>query len=216
MDGVLFDSMPNHAVAWVKAMNESGLPFTEYEAFANEGQTGHATINNVFKKVHGREATEQEKLDIYALKSVYFDECGSTDPMPYALDLLEKLKRLNYQLILVTGSGQSSLLSKLNCSFPDVFEQGKMVTAFDVKYGKPHPEPYLMALRKSGLNPWEVVAIDNAPLGVKSASSANLFTVGLNTGPLEPEMLLENGADVVLEGMKDLNEQWDLLVNVNR
>ena len=48
MDGVLFDSMPHHSVAWVKAMNESGLEFSEHEAYMNEGQTGTATINSVF------------------------------------------------------------------------------------------------------------------------------------------------------------------------
>ena len=37
MDGVLFDSMPYHSVAWVRAMNESGLSFTEKEAYMFEG-----------------------------------------------------------------------------------------------------------------------------------------------------------------------------------
>ena len=35
MDGVLFDSMPYHATAWVKAMNETGIPFTTHEAYMN-------------------------------------------------------------------------------------------------------------------------------------------------------------------------------------
>jgi len=87
-----------------------------------------------------------------------------------------------------------------------------MVTAFDVKFGKPHPEPYLKALKKSGLQPWEVIVIENAPLGVESSTSAGLFTIAINTGPLNPEILKENGANLVLDGMKELFEQWDNLL----
>ena len=29
MDGVIFDSMPHHAVAWVKAFAEEGIEFNE-------------------------------------------------------------------------------------------------------------------------------------------------------------------------------------------
>jgi len=84
-----------------------------------------------------------------------------------------------------------------------------MVTAFDVQFGKPHPEPYLMALKKSGLKPWEVVVIENAPLGVESSSKAGLFTIAVNTGPLDPSVLAESGADIVFDSMKELFEQWD-------
>ena len=41
-----------------------------------------------------------------------------------------------------------SLLDRLEHNFPGMFRQELMVTAFDVKYGKPNPEPYLMALEK--------------------------------------------------------------------
>lgn len=204
MDGVLFDSMPAHAAAWVKTLNELGLPFTEQEVYMNEGRTGFATINNAFKEAHGREATEEEKQRIYKTKSEYFDKYGKAKTIPHALELLKKLKAQGLQLIVVTGSGQPSLLNKIEEHFPDIFEHEKMITAYDVKYGKPHPEPYLMALKKSGVEAWEAIAIDNAPLGVKSASDAKLFTIGLNTGPLDSKILTEHGADVVFDNMEEL------------
>ena len=37
MDGVIFDSMPHHAVAWVKAFADEGIDFNEYEAYKREG-----------------------------------------------------------------------------------------------------------------------------------------------------------------------------------
>ena len=33
MDGVLYDSMPNHARAWMRVMTDSGIPAREIEFF---------------------------------------------------------------------------------------------------------------------------------------------------------------------------------------
>jgi HAD superfamily hydrolase (TIGR01509 family) len=213
MDGVLFDSMKSHAAAWVKAMQETGLPFTEVDAYMNEGRTGASTIDGAFIPFYGREATEDEKKQIYALKSTYFEACKKTEAMPYALELLHKVQNLQLEIFLVTGSGQASLLGSLEESFPGVFQKEKMVTAFDVTNGKPHPEPYLMALKKSGLKPWQVIVVENAPLGVESAVTAGLFTIGVNTGPLDPKILTESGANIVFEGMKELYEHWNKILN---
>lgn len=44
MDGVLFDSMPNHASSWAKVCTDFGLNMTPEEAYMHEGRTGEATI----------------------------------------------------------------------------------------------------------------------------------------------------------------------------
>lgn len=209
MDGVLFDSMKYHASAWVKAMQQTGLPFTEYEAYMNEGRTGASTIDGVFMNIYGRKATEEEKQSIYHLKSNFFESHGKTERMPFAIELLKKIKAQNLEIFVVTGSGQPSLIDSLEENFPKIFQKQKMVTAFDVKHGKPNPEPYLMALKKSGLKPWEIMVVENAPLGIESAKAAGLFTIGVNTGPLNSNVLSEYGADIIFDGMKDLYNHWE-------
>lgn len=212
MDGVLFDSMPKHARAWTNAMNDIGIYFTEYEAYMNEGRTGHSTIDGAFNRDYNRDATEEEKQEIYKLKSKYFESYGDSPVMPYAPELLEKIKKEGKKIYLVTGSGQKSLLDGLQLHFPGIFMQECMVTAFDVTQGKPHPEPYLQALKKSGLNRNQVAVVENAPLGVESAKAAGLFVIAVNTGPLDEKVLWESGADVVLGSMQELYEKWDELV----
>lgn len=209
MDGVLFDSMKHHATAWVKALHKVGLPFTEYEAYMNEGRTGSSTIDGVFVKTHGRIATDDEKTTIYRLKSELFEAAGATEQIAFALELLEIIKAQKLDIFVVTGSGQASLIDNLEHNFPQIFQKEKMVTAYDVQHGKPHPEPYLMALKKSGVQPWEVVVIENAPLGVESATEAGLFTIGINTGPLDPKVLSDSGANIVLGGMEELYDHWN-------
>lgn len=208
MDGVLFDSMPFHARAWTNAMNDIGVKFTEYEAYMNEGRTGNSTIDGAFNRDFGRDATDDEKQAIYKRKSVYFESYGKSSVMPFAYDLLQKVKQQGLEIFLVTGSGQASLLDGLQQHFPGIFVKERMITAFDVQHGKPHPEPYLKALQKSGLSPAEVMVVENAPLGVESAKAAGLFVIAINTGPLDEQVLWDSGADGVLPGMKDLFEKW--------
>lgn len=204
MDGVLYNSMPAHAKAWVEALKAEGVSFSEYQAYLNEGRTGHGTIDDVFVRQKGREATEEEKQRIYKHKSEIFDRQGEAEKIDGIEDVMDFVRRAGWLAYLVTGSGQPSLLERLEHSFPGMFVQERMVTAFDVKFGKPHPEPYLMALQKSGLKPWEVFVVENAPLGVKSAKAAGLFVFAVNTGILRREDLYEAGADVVLNNMKEL------------
>ena len=204
MDGVLFDSMPNHAYAWSHAMTEYGLQMTPEEVYMNEGRTGSATINMLANRFWGRDATEEEKQLIYEAKSKVFNTCPEAKPMPGALETLKAVKEKGLKIVLVTGSAQTSLLEKLERSYPGFFHQDLMVTGFDVKLGKPYPEPYLKGLQKAGIKPEEGIVVENAPLGVQAGHAAGIFTIAANTGPLEDEVLKNAGADIVLPGMIDV------------
>ncbi|MCE1156499.1 MAG: HAD-IA family hydrolase [Bacteroidales bacterium] len=215
MDGVLYDSMKSHASAWVSAMTDIKIPFTPYEAYMNEGRTGQSTIDGAYQQHRGRNATEEEKQQIYKLKTHYFELCGPTEKMPYAHEVLKKVQQQGLGIFIVTGSGQLTLIDNLESSFPGVFHKERLVTAFDVIQGKPHPEPYLKALAKAGVQPWEALVIENAPLGVESAVAAGIFTVAVNTGPLESKILYDSGANIVLDGgMSELYEKWEQLSSI--
>ena len=131
--------------------------------------------------------------------------------MPGALDLLRKIKADGIQIQVVTGSAQSSLLDRLNSHFPDIFKPELMVTAFDVKYGKPNPEPYLMGLKKGGIKANEAIVVENAPLGVQAAVAADIFTVAVNTGPLPDSVLTDAGANLLFSSMNELSQSWESL-----
>ena len=204
MDGVLFDSMPNHAYAWSHAMTEYGLQMTPEEVYMNEGRTGSSTINLLAQRFWGRDATEEEKQLIYEAKSKVFNTLPEAKPMPGALETLQAVKAKGLRIVLVTGSAQTSLLEKLERHYPGFFRPDLMVTGFDVKLGKPYPEPYLKGLRKAGIRPEEGIVVENAPLGVQAGHAAGIFTIAANTGPLKDEVLKNAGADIVLPGMRDV------------
>lgn len=209
MDGVLFDSMPYHSESWHKTMQLFGLNLSREEAYMHEGRTGSSTINIVFQRERGRDATPEEIEAIYRQKSLAFNAYPEAERMPGAWELLQKVQNSGLVPTVVTGSGQVSLLDRLEQNFPGMFRQELMVTAFDVKYGKPHPEPYLMALQKGGLQPQEAIVVENAPLGVESAHRAGIFTIAVNTGPLDGQVLLDAGADLLFPSMRALYEDWE-------
>lgn len=211
MDGVLFDSMPYHSEAWHKVMKSHGLTLSREEAYMHEGRTGASTINIVFQRELGREATQEEIESIYQEKSVLFNSYPEAKPMPSAWELLQKVKKDGLIPMVVTGSGQLSLLERLEHNYPGMFHKELMVTAFDVKYGKPNPEPYLIALKKGGIKADEAVVVENAPLGVEAGHNAGIFTIAVNTGPLNGQVLLDAGADLLLPSMQALSDQWDML-----
>jgi beta-phosphoglucomutase-like phosphatase (HAD superfamily) len=208
MDGVLYDSMPAHAKSWHQTIEEFGIKNVEIsEYYLHEGRTGSSTISLIFNRELGREATPEEIRKIYERKTELFFRYNTGNTIPGAREVLEMTKSFGLLPVLVTGSGQPSLLNKLDSNFPNIFTPETMVTAFDVKIGKPHPEPFLMGLEKGGnLRPNQAIAIENAPLGTESAHKAGLFVVAVNTGPLPDKVLKDAGADVVLGSMDEWRE----------
>lgn len=204
MDGVLFDSMPNHALSWVRVCTEFGLAMTTEEAYMHEGRTGASTINILTRRYWHRDATPEEVSRIYEEKCRLFNACPEAPKMPGAHEVLQCVKKAGLTIVVVTGSGQSSLLERLELNYPGFFKQDLVVSSKDVKKGKPSPDPYLMGLAKAGLKPWEAVVVENAPLGVRAAVAAHIFTIAVNTGPLPEAVLLQEGASLLLPDMKAL------------
>lgn len=213
MDGVLYDSMPNHAKAWSTAATRFGLHMTPHEAYLHEGRTGHSTINILAQRHWRRDATQEEMEKIYAAKSAIFNTLPEAAPISGAAELLQALKQMGFTIVLVTGSAQHSLLERLSRDFPGVFIQERMVTAFDVEHGKPHPEPYLKGLKKAGVKAEEAIVVENAPLGVEAAHAAGIYTIAINTGPLSPKILLDAGANIVLPREQGYSRAQEIILH---
>jgi len=214
MDGVLYNSMPFHARAWMETAEELGLKASPEDFYLYEGRTGEGTINELFQRSYGRNATKEEVEAIYPKKAKRFNAYNDGTVMKGASQLLQKVKSAGLQSVLVTGSGQYSLFEKLSNDFPGYFERDKMTTAYDVVIGKPHPEPYLRGLEKAGVKANEAIVIENAPMGVESAVAAGIFTVAVNTGPLADTVLLDAGANILYPDMISFANDWDNLLSL--
>lgn len=211
MDGVLFDSMPLHAKSWIKALSEYGIEIPEYEPYMNEGSTALYTVKKMFEKYLNRKASEETIEKIKNRKHAIMGDMPKSEIMQPMPELLSYITSQNIDSWVVTGSAQKILIDRLVKEYKGSLRRDKMITAHDVKIGKPNPEPYLKAIKKSGYGKHEAIVIENAPLGVESAKAAGLFTIAINTGPLNPNTLRDAGADIVLSGSEELKENWPLI-----
>lgn len=212
MDGVLYDSMPNHAYSWHTSMASFGIEMSEADAYAHEGMRGVETIKKIVKEQRGLEISDEESQRMYDEKSRIFATRPQAEIMDGVIDLQRKIKSYGMKIVVVTGSGQHSLLEKLTHDFSGLIEPGMIVSSFDVTRGKPHPMPYLKGMEKAGVEPWEAIVVENAPLGVRAAVAAHIFTVAVNTGPLPNEMLSEEGANLVFSRMTEFDKNFEYLI----
>ena len=211
MDGVLYDSMPNHAIAWQQSMAQFGIHMTADDAYATEGARGVDTIRKMVLEQQGREIDEAEAQRMYDVKSRIFHELPEAPVMKGMPELMQKITADGLQCCVVTGSGQRPLIQRILKDFGDFVDEQHITTAYDVSRGKPKPDPYLMGLQKAGnLKPWEAVVIENAPLGVRAGAAAKIFTVAVNTGPLPDQTLLDAGADLLFPSIEEVRHYWQL------
>lgn len=217
MDGVLYDSMWNHAYSWQESMKHYGIHMTEMDAFKYEGMRGVETIQHITLQQRGKAVSDEEAAEMYRYKSKQYAARGVAPMIPGVHKLQEAMHDHNMMIGVVTGSGQPTLLSRIMDDFSGLVNDDVIVTANDVKQGKPEPDPYLMGMQKAtiklrqegklkydeSLQPWQTVVIENAPLGIKAAKAAGCLTIAVNTGPLPDSLLKEAGADAVVKTMND-------------
>lgn len=201
MDGVLYDSMPYHTLAWQQMMTEIGISTSREEFYLYEGMTGKATIDLIFQRELSRHASDEEASRLYRRKAELFVEMGRKERMRDADRMIRTLMDAGVGRVLVTGSAQNSLISRLNEDYPGAFSEDMRVTALDVKHGKPDPEPYLRGLDKAGVTADEAFVIENAPLGVRAGKNAGIFTIAVTTGPIPREAFEQEGADLIFPSM---------------
>ena len=214
MDGVLYDSMPNHAKAWMMMCRENAIEATEEEFFLYEGRTGASTLQILFNRNFNRDVSSDEVERLYGRKTEFFRQLPTVPVMKGAPEAIHTCVENGIITVLVTGSGQMSILERLERDFPGIFPPERRVTARDVAHGKPHPEPFIKGRLKAGVSIPEnaVVAVDNAPMGVRSASPSGAFTIGVRTGPIESGVLISHGADIELSSMEECSKVIEMLV----
>ncbi|MCD8282147.1 MAG: HAD hydrolase-like protein, partial [Prevotella sp.] len=214
MDGTLFDSMPNHAVAWTRAFESVGVRFTPEDAYITEGARGIDTIRKYVYNQKGKNLTEAQAQEIYDEKARIFASLPVPEIMAGAIELMEKITAGGMTIGIVTGSAQRPLISRILSDFGKYVSEERIITAFDVEKGKPDPEPYIQGMRKcGGAKPYETIVVENAPLGIRSGHLSGAFTIAVNTGPLDDELLKAEQPDLLLKSINELAACWDFLRN---
>lgn len=196
MDGVIVDSEPIHEKAEMEICREFGMEVSKSEWDNFRGKK----LEDIFSYANEKYGTGNEPIEkmierkietylIYALSDMQL-VAGVYD----FLKELEKNRKYRYAL---TTSGrkyqQEKILKKFNLE--NFFQI--MVTAEDVKNGKPHPEPYAITVEKLNELPSNCLVLEDSDNGILSAKAAGCQACGFTT-TFDRNRLELAGADVIV------------------
>jgi mannitol-1-/sugar-/sorbitol-6-phosphatase len=184
MDGVLIDSTPAVARVWSQWARERGFNAEQVVRMAH-GRPSLSTIRDLLPDAdHEAENREVERREIADLKGVV--------PLPGARELLASL---GDSYAIVTSSTRKLAEARLGAAglpVPEFF-----VTSSDIVNGKPHPEPYLKAAAKLGVNAQECVVVEDVGSGIRSGKAAGARVIAFPT-TVNADELRAAGADWIL------------------
>jgi HAD superfamily hydrolase (TIGR01509 family) len=197
MDGVLVDSMPYHAEAWIQAFATAGIDVEKKEIYELEGSNHMQTVDIIFRR-SGKVPTDKDAEELSHRKIEIFNRIEKVMPFDGMTELLATLAP-KYCLAVVSGSNHNTVHDLMDTFFPGAFKV--IIDGDDVHKSKPDPEPYLMAVEKLHVPKEECIVIENAPLGIRSAKSAGLRCIAV-VAYLGRESL--NEADIIVECHREL------------
>jgi len=180
MDGVVLNSPPAHLLTWQRTLAPLGIELSANDHYPLEGLPTEVTAKRLTERFLGQACTDREARKLANTKRALFRELFNPSFVPGIVPLLHDLQGRGYRLGLVTGSARSVVDESLApTGAADFFEV--IVTGDQVASGKPDPEPYRTAAARLGIPPAQCLAVENAPLGIRSAKAAGLGCVALET-----------------------------------
>lgn len=180
-DGVLVDTENVFYEANRIMMKRFGHDLTE-ESFADFSlRRGLSLLDFIvelgFPREHGELARIERNHDYNRMLA----ERGGGLVLDGVRETLEYLRSKNIMIGVVTCC--------MKDHFTTIHNASGLAKYFDIVVGdgdfvqhKPFPEPYLLALSKSGLDPSEVIAVEDSERGVKSARAAGLECYAIPRG----------------------------------
>ena len=181
LDGTLIDSSHLHEAAFKQTLLTHAPDLLP--TFIYERCKGMATAE-VFRHL-GIDGDSKVSQMTTAKQSDYRRRVATElQALPHALLLLLALQKAGRRLLLVTGSSQGSTGRGLTATGLNGFFEG-IITADDGGKQKPAPGPYLLCIKRFGLDPAACIVIEDAENGVQSARAAGLDVVGVNNPALQ-------------------------------
>jgi len=199
MDGVLADTGPIHFESWVKMAAEIGMEFTR-EMFE---QTFGQQSNTITRKLVGPEV-DKSLVEYWGnLKERYYRQMvkEKLTPLPGVLRIIKELKKEGFKLAIgSSGPPENVELLLTSLEIKDYFDA--IITAAEVKKGKPEPDVFLIAAKVLNIIPTNCLVIEDAPVGIEAAKRAGMISIALTTTHNKEELL---GAQLIIKDLTEIN-----------
>ncbi|PYU62165.1 MAG: HAD family hydrolase [Acidobacteria bacterium] len=185
------DSTPAVARAWTGWARKHGFEPEEVVKKAH-GRPSISTIRELLPHAdHAAEDREMERREIADVEGVV--------PLRGAMELLQALPLERWAIV----TSCTRALAGVRIDAAGLPKPKHLITATDVKHGKPDPEPYLAGARILALPASECIVIEDAPAGIRAGKEAGARVLALRTTASDAE-LQQAGADWIVNDCADL------------
>ncbi|MBI1282277.1 MAG: HAD-IA family hydrolase [Anaerolineaceae bacterium] len=192
MDGVVIDTHHSVTVFWEALARQYHIELTE-DIFAQHiyGTPAVHTLSKCFSHLSTDEhKTVLESLARYESQLVYREVKGITR-------FLRALNQHQILTALVTSAEPRKVRNVVDqLGLEGLFST--IVTADDVKIGKPDPQCYLLAAQRLNKTPDQCVVFEDAVSGVKAGVAAGMLCIGIQSSAGGASLLAAVGAKYVV------------------
>lgn len=176
LDGTLADSLPVMRLAYAAFLNRFGKTGSDAE-FDRLNGPPLADIVATLSETHRLPLPADQLIAVYrdTIRSAYED----VSPRAGAEELLQTATGLGLRICVVTSNSDDLAWTWLrHVGLKEMV--GAVVAGNEVSRGKPHPQPYLLALAKTSCLAEESLAVEDSIMGVQSALAAGIQTLCLS------------------------------------
>lgn len=201
LDGTLVDTTYLHTYAWWRALDDAGenQPMAAIHPLIGMGGSG------ILDRLVGR---DDQAID--AAHGDCFERLHPlVRPLPGAADVLERVVATGGRVVIVTSAKEKDLDALLRPLDRDRLIS-EVVHGGDVGNAKPAPDPFAVALQRTGADPVEALAVGDSVWDVKAAAKVGLGCIGLQTGGIARADLDHAGAVAVYRDCPELLDQWSV------
>nr|WP_272954589.1 HAD family phosphatase [Kribbella sandramycini] len=176
MDGTLVDSEKVWAAVQLRLIPELGGTWTDEDSLGLLGSDLRDAAQVWLAALPAGVITAEE-LASRIFTEVVEELRREVEFMPGALELLQGLRKAEIPCGLVSASYRVMIEAVLGHLPADPFDV--IIAGDEVTNGKPHPEPYLAAAAKLGVDPADCVVIEDSPTGTAAGTAAGAYVVAV-------------------------------------
>ena len=173
MDGLLIDSERILMHACIQAAQQIGITYTQAEYVELIGRTGADSKRIMVGQLGGVEQYEQVVQGLNAI----LDARNHAFPLKHgALELIKHYRDNKVICSVASSSPMHHITHRLgHVGVLDHFDH--LTSGQEVANGKPHPDIYLLAIKKLGLSVEQCIAFEDSEPGARAAIAAGLKVV---------------------------------------
>jgi HAD superfamily hydrolase (TIGR01509 family) len=202
LDGTLTDSVYQHALAWRKALELSGITLSVWRIHRRIGMSGGLLAESLARET-GHALSDKETAKMKRAHARLFAALRrDVRALPGAKELVRHLTKTRVPWAVATSGALASARPLLKLI--DLPDGVPVITRDDVEHAKPNPDLWIAAAARLGVPIESAIAVGDSVWDLLAARRARALGVGLLSGGYGQEELERAGAYRVYEDPADL------------